>query len=68
MNWTPLASSNISAATFDENTSTLYIRFNNGSVYAYPSASQLLYNGLLSAPSKGAYHARFIKNLPNYRV
>lgn len=66
MNWVSLFSSNIDAAAYDNG--TLYIRFKHGSVYAYPTASESLFNGLLSAGSKGSYHAQFIKNLPNYRV
>lgn len=66
MNWIFLNSSNISAAAFESN--TLYIRFHNGSVYAYPNASKSLFDQLLVAPSKGKFHAQFIKNLPYQRI
>lgn len=68
MNWTSVYSSNVNAVAYDTSTSTLYVRFNNGSEYAYPSANISLYNGMLSAPSVGQYHAAYVKHLPNYRL
>jgi len=68
MNWTSVYSSNLDAVAYDNASGTLYVRFNNGSVYAYPGASVTLYNGVLSAPSAGQYHAAYIKHLPNHRI
>ena len=63
----PVASSNLSAVEYDSETKTLYIRFNSGSTYAYSNVPESIYKGLMSALSKGGYHAAFIKNSFPYK-
>ena len=65
MNMITVASSNISAIGYEG--STLYIRFHSGSVYEYYNVPSSVYNGLMSASSKGTYHSDFIKNRYRYR-
>ncbi|WP_321170290.1 KTSC domain-containing protein [Eisenbergiella porci] len=43
------------------------MRFHSGSVYEYYDVPSSVYNGLMSASSKGTYHADFIKNRYRYR-
>lgn len=66
MDWILLDSSNIAAAAFYDN--TLYIRFHSGGVYAYPTVSESLFRQFMAAPSKGKFHAQFIKHLPFQRL
>ncbi|WP_342417169.1 KTSC domain-containing protein [Paenibacillus sp. FSL R10-2782] len=61
MNWVPVTSSNLDAVAYDENTSTLYVRFNHGGEYAYANVPQSEYTGLLSAGSHGKYFDAHIK-------
>lgn len=63
----PVASSNLSAVEYDAETKTLYIRFHSGSTYAYSNVPESIYNGLMSAASKGSYHHTFIKNAFPYK-
>lgn len=65
MNMIPVASSNLSAVGYEG--STLYIRFHSGSTYEYYNVPSSVYNGLMSASSKGTYHSDFIKNRYRYR-
>lgn len=48
-----VASSNLSAVGYDG--SALYVRFINGETYKYPGVPKSLYDGLMSAGSKGHY-------------
>lgn len=59
--WTPVVSSDLLAIKYDEINCTLSIRFRNGT-YSYYSVPAAVVSGLLSATSKGHYHANFIKN------
>ncbi|WP_127544926.1 KTSC domain-containing protein [Paenibacillus amylolyticus] len=61
MNWQSVTSSNIDAIAYDSGTSTLYVRFNNGTSYSYSGVPQSEYNGLMSASSHGSYLASHIK-------
>lgn len=67
MNWKSVSSSNLDAVAYDAGTSTLYVRFNNGSTYAYDGVPQSQYNGLMSAGSHGGYLASNIKGSYSYR-
>lgn len=62
----PVSSSNLEAVGYDHATLTLRIRFHSGT-YDYLNVPVSVYNGLLSASSKGQYHAAFIKNSYPYR-
>ncbi|TYS57908.1 KTSC domain-containing protein [Bacillus infantis] len=61
----PVTSSNLVAVGYDDSTSTLYIQFRNGT-YKYFNVPHNVYRNLLNAPSKGEYHADFIKNHYQY--
>ncbi len=61
MNMIPVNSSNLVAVGYDKSTQTLRVKFNSGT-YDYYNVPELIFNGLLSAPSKGQYHHEHIKN------
>lgn len=65
MNMIPVSSSNISAIGYEG--STLYVRFNNGSLYEYYSVPVSTYNGLMSASSHGSYLASHVKGAYRYK-
>ena len=58
----PVDSSNLSAIGYDYDTATLRIDFLKGRSYEYYAVPAELYEGLLSAGSKGQYLNTFIKN------
>ena len=57
-----VVSSNIDSVGYDEENEIMYIRFKSGSEYSYTRVPVKLYEGLINAPSKGKFFARFIKN------
>lgn len=68
MNRTPVSSSNVASIGYDENTMTLEIEFNDGSVYQYFEVPYTLYQGLMQAGSIGGFlsanvkkHYRYVK-------
>jgi hypothetical protein len=60
-----VASSNIAAIGYDEDSSTLQVEFNNGTVYQYFDIPEHLFEGLRDSDSVGGYLAAQIKG--NYR-
>lgn len=64
LNWVDLDNSNVKAAAIDEQSSTLYVKFNSGAVYSYIGADSMIFNGLIGAESAGKYLAAVIK--PKY--
>lgn len=58
----PVKSSNLAAAGFEEQTSTLEIQFRSGSIYRYFSVPVRHFEGLTSASSPGGYFHRHIKD------
>ena len=62
----PVRSSNLKAVDYNPSTHTLTVWFRSGSVYEYYGVSQNIFEGLLSAQSKGRYHHRYIKNSYQY--
>ena len=66
MNMIPVDSTNLSSVGYDDSTSTLYIRFNRGGLYAYYDVPRNIFTGLLNAYSKGEYHKEHIKNIYRY--
>lgn len=58
-----VSSSNLVAAGYEPTKQELTIQFRSG-VYTYVGVPQHIYNGLLSSPSKGSYHHKYIKNYP----
>lgn len=65
MNMILVNSSNLVAVGYDKSSKILRIQFNSGT-YDYFSVPETIYDGLLSAPSKGQYHHSFIKNSFKY--
>lgn len=59
-------SSNLDSVDYNHLTETLTIQFLSGHVYEYYNVPKFIYEGLMSAPSKGKYHHRYIKNSYNY--
>ena len=61
MNRTPVSSSNIASMGYDPTTQTLEVEFHNGNIYQYFDVPQHVYDGLLTASSKGQYLNQNIK-------
>jgi len=59
----PVESSNIASIGYDPVTSTLEIEFHSGARYQYFAVPQEIYDGLMNAPSKGAFFHQFIKGI-----
>ena len=66
MQMIPVSSSNLVAVGYDPQTMTLRVQFNSGT-YDYYNVPKNIFDGLLSAPSKGSYHHSFIKNSFSYK-
>jgi hypothetical protein len=63
MDWTPLASSNLSAMRYDEQSRTLQIRFQSGRSYDYQDVPADVADGLKQADSPGRYFLNSIKGV-----
>jgi hypothetical protein len=66
MERTPITSTNIRAAGYDEDSQTLEVEFNSGLVYQYAGVPASEYEGLMNADSKGKYLNANIKNRYSY--
>lgn len=66
MDMVQVSSSNLNAVGYDTSTKRLVIQFND-STYEYYDVPNSVYQGLLSASSKGKYHHQFIKNAYRYK-
>lgn len=62
-----VSSSNLRSVGYDSETSTLEVEFHNGGVYQYLGVPEHVYQGLLSAGSKGGYLNDRIKDRYRYR-
>ena len=62
----PVSSSNIAAVGYDAENQTVYVRFLNGSTYAYKGVPEHEFENLLTAPSVGSYLNRNYKNVYPY--
>ena len=62
----PVSSSNLVSVGYDKGTQTLRIAFRS-SVYDYYNVPEQTYLGLMSALSKGSYHAAYIKHWYQYK-
>ncbi len=60
-------SSMIQAVGYDENTEILEVVFNSGKTYYYSEVPQEVYEGLLSADSKGSYMQYAVVDCYPYR-
>ncbi|MEU9973651.1 KTSC domain-containing protein [Streptomyces sp. NPDC051014] len=47
--------------------SILEVGFHSGTVYQYYGVPQSVYTAFVNAPSKGRYHARFIRDRYRFR-
>jgi hypothetical protein len=62
MNRESVSSSNVASIGYDEPSQTLEVEFNNGAVYQYYNVTQVVFDQLMQAGSKGQYLAHNIKN------
>jgi hypothetical protein len=60
--WIPVISSNLAAVAYNPLTRILSIRFHRSGVYHYHGVPYLVYQGLMSAGSKGKYFHAHIKD------
>jgi KTSC domain len=61
MDRTPVQSSTIASVGYEEETSTLEVGFNNGTIYQYFGVPKHIYEGLMNASSKGSYLNQYVK-------
>ncbi|MCO7471707.1 MULTISPECIES: KTSC domain-containing protein [Stenotrophomonas] len=66
MNREPVASSNIAAIGYDEPSQTLEVEFTGGAIYQYYNVTQMIFDQLMQASSKGQFLAYQIKNSHPY--
>lgn len=66
MNREPVASSNIVSIGYDEPSQTLEIEFTNGAIYQYYNVTQVLFEQLIQAGSKGQFLTYQIKSVYPY--
>lgn len=59
-------SSNIARFGYDETNQVLFIEFTNGSVYQYFDVSNVVFEQMKTAPSKGSFLAQVIKGTYRY--
>lgn len=62
MDWIKVDSKNIAAVRYDEETETLFVKFNYGTTYEYLNVPKTEYDALMAAESKGKYHHLKIKS------
>lgn len=62
----PVSSSSIDAVGYDADDQTVYIRFLNGSTYAYKGVPEHEFENLRTASSVGSYLNRSYKNVYPY--
>lgn len=58
----PVESSNLSHVEYDGAAEELRVWFHSGGPYTYLGVPQAAYDGLMSAPSKGSYFYRHIRD------
>ncbi|WP_304341594.1 KTSC domain-containing protein [Metaclostridioides mangenotii] len=66
MNMIPVSSSRMQSVGWQDN--TLYVRFHDGSTYAYANVSETEYRNFLNSPSLGSELSRLDKIHPYHRV
>jgi hypothetical protein len=67
MEWVPLKSRMLSAASYNAVWQQLYLRFRSGDVYCYRGVPTERYRELLAADSKGRYFREHIRNCYPYQ-
>ena len=58
---TAIESTVLASIAYDEPNQLLFVEFRGGAVYGYFEVPLTIHQGLLAAPSKGAYFNRFIR-------
>lgn len=61
-----VSSSNVESIGYDNSELTLYVRYLDGSEYAYYGVPQYIYDDLLSTNSIGSYLHVYVKNQYRY--
>jgi len=64
MNRIPVASSDLRSVGYDALRRLLEVEFVSGSVYQYSAVPDFIFNGLMTAASKGQYFNRVIQKGP----
>lgn len=67
MERSPLASSSVASAGYDEDTRVLEIEFKSGRIYQFEDVPPGVFDWLLRTPNKGVYVARMINNVYRYQ-
>ena len=62
MRMIPVSSSAISSVGYDPETQQMQIKFKKGRIYTFCRVPQHIFNGLLTASSKGTYYDRHIRD------
>jgi hypothetical protein len=57
----PVESSNLTSVGYDRQSSILEVEFRSGGIYQYFGVPEHIYEGLISAGSKGSYFHQHIK-------
>jgi hypothetical protein len=65
--WTNVKSSFVEAVAYDEDNAELYVTLENGS-YAYSGVPVRVFEGMLSASSKGTYYNQCVKDTYTFRT
>ncbi|MBI5446565.1 MAG: KTSC domain-containing protein [Deltaproteobacteria bacterium] len=70
MERTPVQSSNLASVGYDEATATLEVEFQGSGVYQYFGVAAFVFEGLMSAGSKGSYFDQHVRRAgyPYHRV
>ena len=63
----PVVSSNLRSVGYDPLAGILEVEFYGGEVYHYYGVPDQVYQGLLSAASKGGFLAAYVKGVYRYR-
>lgn len=61
MDMIAVKSSNLESVGYDASRQILHVAFKHGGVYEYQTVPLQVYRDLMSAESKGGYHARHIR-------
>jgi hypothetical protein len=62
----PISSSTIRSVAYDQENMTMEVRFTNERVYQYFDVPEQVFQGLLVAPSAGAYLNANVRNFYRY--
>lgn len=67
MERSPLASSSVASAGYDDSTRVLEIEFKSGRIYQFDDVPRGVFDWLLRTPNKGSYVARMINGKYRHR-